>query len=484
MKKLSSRAIFISKISGVCAGLITVIVSVILIVQQHACLPKEAAFLGISLAGMREEEVQQVVDDQINKAFEDGELNVDFKGTVLKVKASEYDFNYVAKEVFDVAKKADYKKGETVNPDIHYNKEKLLQVVQEFAQKTKIDPVKYSYKRVKDNLEISAGSSGEKMSEQLVMDETVNLIKELSFNNISAKTEPILDDGIAINIDQIKQEIKCDPRDAKFSVTSSGKANYDKESDGVDFDIEEAKNIITDPGHGTYKVPLKITKPKVTVAQLKSEHDNADCPDIIGTYTSNFSSAEVNRTHNLRKAAEAINNTVLAPGEVFSAIGTIGPGNKAQGYKDAIVYTPQGQTQGTGGGICQVTSTLYIAAVRANMDIVERHNHTYPVIYAPPGQDAAFDSGGTDLKYKNTRSTSVRIKATVTNNTLTFTIMGKKNPSEDRDVEMTSYIESTIPRSTRGGKDGYVAVARIIVRKDGVVVKEETIRSRYKPMNN
>ncbi len=484
MKKLSSRAIFISKISGACAGLIAIIVSVILIVQYHQSrLPKEATFLGISLAGMREEDVQQLLDDQINKAFEDGELEVDFKGNILKLKASEYDFNYVAKEVFDSAKNANYKSGETVNPDVHYDRQKLLQTVQEFAQKTKVDPVKYSYKRVKDNLDVSAGSPGEKMDEQLVVDEAVNLMKELSFNNISAKSEQILNEDIAINIDKIKEEIKCDPQDAKYSVTSAGKSKYDKESDGVDFDIEEAKRIITQPEQGTYRIPLKITKPKVTVAQLKSEHDNADCPDVIGTYTSNFSSAEVNRTHNLRKAAEAINNTTLAPGEVFSAIATIGPGNKAQGYKDAIVYTPQGQTQGTGGGICQVTSTLYIAAVRANMDIVERHNHSYTIIYVPLGQDAAFDSGGTDFKFKNTRSTPVRIKATVTNNTLTFIIMGKKNPSEDYDVEMTSYIESTIPKSTSGGKDGCVAVAKKIVRKNGAVVKEETIRSRYRPMN-
>lgn len=483
MKKLSSKAIFISKISGVCAGLIAVTVSVVLIVQQHACLPKEASFLGVSLAGMREEEVQQVVDDQINKVLEDGELEVDFKGNILTVKASEYDFNYDAKEIFDIAKKADYKNGETVNPDIHYDRGKLFQAVQEFAQRTKIDPVKYSYKRVKDSLEVSSGSPGEKVNEQLVVDDIVSSIKELCFNNIVAKSEQILSDEVPINIDKINYEIKCDPQEARFSVTSAGKAKYDKEADGVDFDVEKAKNIIVDPNQGTYQIPLKITKPKVTVAQLKLEHDTPDCPDILGSYTSNFSSVEVNRTHNLRKAAQSINDVTLAPGEMFSAIETIGPGNKAQGYKDAIVYTPQGQTQGTGGGICQVTSTLYIAAVKANMYIVERHNHSYTIIYVPLGQDAAFDSRGTDFKFKNTRSTPVKIKATVTNNTLTFTIMGKKNPSEDCDVEMTSYIESTIPKATSGGKDGCVAVAKKVVRKNGAVIKEETIRSRYKPMN-
>ena len=483
MKRLSSKAVFISKISGACAVLIAITVSVVLIVQQQSRLPKEATFLGVSLACLKEAEVKQLVDDQINKVFEDGEIEVDFKGNILKLKASEFDFNYEGKEVFDVAKRTNYKNGEKVSPNIHYDKEKLLETVEEFSQKTKVHPMKYSYKRVKDNLEVSPGAPGEKINEQLVVDEVVNSVKELSFNKVSAQSEQILNDDIEINVDKIREEIKCDPQDAKFSLTSAGKTKYDKESDGIDFDVEEAKNIVTDPRQGTYRIPLKITKPKVTVAQLKSEHDNADCPDVIGTYTSNFSSAEVNRTHNLRKAAEAINNTTLAPGEVFSSIATIGPGNKSQGYKDAIVYTPQGQTQGTGGGICQVTSTLYIAAVRANMDIVERHNHSYTIIYVPLGQDAAFDSGGTDFKFKNPRSTPIRIKATVTNNTLTFTIMGKKNPSEDFDVEMTSYVESTIPKSTRGGKDGCVAVAKKVVRKNGAVVKEETIRSRYKPMN-
>ncbi len=483
MKKLSNRAILISKISGVCCLLVVTVASVLFIVNQHSCLPNEATFLGISLAGMREEDVQKVVDDQINKAFEYGEIEVDFKGNTLKLKASEYDFNYVGKEVFDTAKRTNYKNGETVNPNIHYDNEKLSQAVQEFALQTKTDPAKCSYKRVKDSLEVSSGMPGEQINEQELADEIVNSVKALSFNRISAEGKQILSDDIIINVDKIREEVKCDPKDAKYNIGNDGKAKYEKESDGIDFDVEEAKNIVTDPVQGTYKIPLKITKPKVTVAQLKMEHDNADCPDVIGTYTSNFSSAEVNRTHNLRKAAEAINNTVLAPGEVFSAISAIGPGNKAQGYKDAIVYTPQGQTQGTGGGICQVTSTLYIAAVKANMDIVERHNHTYTVIYAPIGQDAAFDSGGTDLKFKNTRSTPVKIKAVMTNNTLTFTLMGTKNPSEDFDVEMTSYVEATIPKSTRGGKDGCVAVAKKIIRKNGAVVKEETIRSRYRPMN-
>ena len=121
-----------------------------------------------------------------------------------------------------------------------------------------------------------------------------------------------------------------------------------------------------------------------------------------------------------------------------------------------------------------MTSTLYIAAVYANMDIVERHNHSYTVIYAPVGQDAAFDSGGVDLKFKNTRQTPVKIKATMTNNALTVTIMGKKNPAEDCDVQMTSYVESRI------GNNGCVAVANIVVRKNGAVIKERTVRSRYK----
>ena len=417
VKNLIKNKVFVAVFLGSVAALSAIIVVVFMIIQNNnQALPKEASFLGISLAGMKVEEVEKVVDEKINPLYENFNINLAFKDKSLNINAGECDFGYVGKEVFEAARQTDFKNGESANPDVHYDKSKLDEKISQFAQNSLVAPVKSSYKRVGDSLLVSAGCLGEKINEQLTESEVVSLAKEMSAQIINPQSEPVSGDDIEINLEKIKNEVSCAPKDAKFSISASGKAQYENEADGIDFDLEEAKRIITDPKSGTYKIPLKITKPQVTVALLKAQHSNADCPDVIGTYTSNFSAAEVNRTHNLRLACAAINDKTLAPGEVFSALETIGPGNRSQGYKDAIVFTPNGQTQGTGGGICQVTSTLYIAAVYANMDIVERHNHSYTVIYAPVGQDAAFDSGGVDLKFKNTRQTPVKIKASMTNN--------------------------------------------------------------------
>ena len=377
MKNLIKNKMFIAIIFSSVAALVAIVVAVIMIVVNHqSTLPKEASFLGVSLAGMRVEEVEKVVDEKINPLYENFDMNLAFKGKTFKINAGECEFHYVGREVFESAKKTDFKNGGSIDPVIHYDESKLNEKIGQFAKNALVEPTKCQYKRVGEVLSISAGCLGEKLDEQSASDKIVDLAKDMSVETVSPQSEAVSGDDVEIDIEKIKKEVACEPKDAKFTVSDSGKAKYENETDGVDFDLDEAKKIITDTKSGTYKIPLKITKPKVTVAQLKAQHENADCPDVIGTYTSNFSAAEVNRTHNLRLACAAINNKTLAPGEVFSALEAIGPGNRAQGYKDAIVFTPNGQTQGTGGGICQVTSTLYIAAVYANMDIVERHNHS------------------------------------------------------------------------------------------------------------
>ena len=119
------------------------------------------------------------------------------------------------------------------------------------------------------------------------------------------------------------------------------------------------------------------------------------------TCTTEYNPKEINRTHNLLMAVDIINGRVIAPGEVFSFNNETGPTTKETGYKQAKIFVRGKEKQGYGGGICQVSSTLYSAAKSAGFRIVERHAHCRRVYYVPEGRDAAVAYGSVDFKFEN-----------------------------------------------------------------------------------
>ena len=139
-----------------------------------------------------------------------------------------------------------------------------------------------------------------------------------------------------------------------------------------------------------------------------------------------------------------INDKVVLPGETFSYNKTLGERTPAAGYKNAKVYENGEVVDGIGGGICQISSTLYNSVLKANMDIVERRNHQFVTSYTPAGRDATVVYGLTDFKFKNTRKTAVRIKASCSNGIATVSIYGIKDENE-YDVSFNTKTISTIP---------------------------------------
>lgn len=157
--------------------------------------------------------------------------------------------------------------------------------------------------------------------------------------------------------------------------------------------------------------------------------------------TSSYYVNNANRTTNLKLASNAINGTIVAPGETFSFNKTVGQRTYAKGYKDAPVFTGPGSKNvenGVGGGICQVASTMFNTALYADVQIVERHQHSQRVSYVPLGRDAAISWGSQDFKFKNTTSYPIKILMTVSGGEITCefkTNPGAKVPSIKLDVE-------------------------------------------------
>lgn len=148
-------------------------------------------------------------------------------------------------------------------------------------------------------------------------------------------------------------------------------------------------------------------------------------PLPISEYTTYFNAQEINRSENIRIAAKAIDGKVLVPGEVFSFNETVGRRTIEAGYKEAMIIEGNVFTPGLGGGICQVSSTLYNVVDLAQLEILERHHHTLRINYVPPGKDAAVYYGVLDFRFKNTSKDSLILRTSVEGNALTMKFFKK-----------------------------------------------------------
>jgi len=133
----------------------------------------------------------------------------------------------------------------------------------------------------------------------------------------------------------------------------------------------------------------------------------------LGTHTTEFNADEKNRVTNITNASNSINGHVVQSGETFSYNQTVGPTIERRGYKKGIIYVDGEKKEGFGGGVCQVSTTLSVAAENAGMKITERHDHSRPVSYAEEGDEAATSYGGLDFKFVNEKPFPVVINSTV-----------------------------------------------------------------------
>ena len=148
--------------------------------------------------------------------------------------------------------------------------------------------------------------------------------------------------------------------------------------------------------------------------------------ELIAQYATNFDSSMVNRTKNVSLAAKALDGKLLAPGEQFSFNDCVGERTAEAGYKEALIIEGDAYTPGLGGGVCQVSSTLYNAVILANLEIIERHRHSLPVNYVPSGQDATVSYGILDFKFRNSTNADLLIRSLIDDNTLTVQIMERQ----------------------------------------------------------
>lgn len=277
----------------------------------------------------------------------------------------------------------------------------------------------------------------------------------------------------SIDIDATLETLNQEPINAEFVKTS--RTTYEIKTHQMGRRIDRASllkavNYMETRESKDYEeipLPVEFTEPEITDEKLKSSLFK----DTLATYSTSFSTNNennYNRSINIGLAAQSINGTLLLPGEEFSFNKVVGPRTSERGYKTAHIFIDGQIRDGTGGGVCQVSTTLYNAALRANLEVTERHNHMFTVSYVPLGQDAAVSYGYADLVFKNTTAHPLRINAEVSkSNTLSFRI-DSENDYPQLKVTLATKTIKTIPVEVKYIDDDSLPQGTVVVDENGM----------------
>ena len=390
--------------------------------------------------------------------------------------------------------------GTNIEVEATYHEESLAGIVDDISAKIPGIVVQASYYIENDELIINNGKSGiavkkdelkNAILENIKNRNAMEIIQDSSDQVIEIQVENV--EPEPIDLDKIYDEIHSEPKDAYYVAEPF---QLFREQDGVDFAIsmEEAKAIVAQANLEEYVIPLKLTPATKTIDDIGTEA----FPYLISSYSTKYDASNVNRSGNLKIAADKINGTVLMPGEEFSYNEVVGKRTIEEGYRNAKIYENGQVVDGLAGGICQISSTLYNAVLLANLEITERRNHSYTTSYVPAGRDATVVYGTQDFKFKNSRTYPIKIEASVANGIAEFKIHGIKEEIE-YEIKIIPVTTQTIPYATefvpdptlvpgqqvvtQAGHSGYKVTTYIEKRLAGAVISKEVLSNdTYNPM--
>lgn len=385
-------------------------------------------------------------------------------------------------------------KNYNISPSINYDEDLLNSLIDSINAQLPDRVVNSGYSIDGTNLIITSGKDGILISSSDLKDEILSFLNDISSKNETINI-PVNNVGAEpINLDAIYKDIFKLPVDASY--TTNPYVVYPS-SNGLDFAIsmEEAKAIISNQ-QDEYTIPLKITYPNVTTNQIGNEA----FPDLLSRFSTSFTSSGYNRSNNIILSSAKLNGLVLMPGEEFSYNQAVGQRTRAAGFREAGAYSNGKVVQEVGGGICQVSSTLYNAVLYANLEIVERTNHYFNPGYVKAGLDATVSWGGPDFRFRNNRNYPIRIVTDTSGKKLKVYIYGLKTDDDCTVVLDPRYI-SSVPYKTTYQNDASLATGetrvissgsngcktatyKYVYDKNGTLISSECIsRDTYSPHN-
>ena len=260
-------------------------------------------------------------------------------------------------------------------------------------------------------------------------------------------------------INTIKKDVNKDPVNANITKSGSG-FQVTSDSDGYKLKDEDLKNKITAAINGSIGEDTNVQADVETVKAAKTKDKLQSINTLISTFNTSYGPiSSPGRSTNIQLATKAINGLLLMPGESFSFNGVVGERTAAKGYQSAPVDIGYSTGMGLGGGICQVSTTLYNAVLQAGIKATERLHHTIPSAYVPLGFDATVDYGNLDYQFKNTLDFPIYIEGNSDNGTETFSIYSNNsltsktykvvnNVYQEMQPSVSYIDDSTLPAGT------------------------------------
>lgn len=382
---------------------------------------------------------------------------------------------------------------------VSYSKEKLENSVNEFYNKTYVEAQDPKLTIEPTRVSLRSGHRGRSIDKAAVMAQSEKAV-------ITGSHEPILLQWVEMlpakmDVEEYFKQINQEPKDAAAKVVNNT-LSYEPPVPGRSIDKTSLAALIAELEKTENKekvLPVTYTQAKLSIEDIQAQV----LKDTLMTKNTQFYTGtqnDANRGENIKLAVSKINGTLLAPGETFSFNKVVGPRTEAQGYKIAHVYSDGQIVDDVGGGICQVSTTLFNAVLFSDLGIVERLNHMFTVGYVPWGQDAAVAYDYLDFKFKNTTNWPIRIEGWVTpENQVYFSIKGTSEAA-GKSVEIVNRTIKTLDFATKyvddptmaegnsyvrqEGMTGYVVDTFKIVKQNGQTISEKKIyTSTYNPLS-
>ena len=427
--------------------------------------------LGVNLGGMTQETAEAVLTDAVTDAYEDQNITIQVGDDLVSVSLAgliELDCTQAAEAAMAV------NQGNVLTGGIRYLRALLFGCTVDASPFISFDNLDSVYDTIQDEADpdtavvqtsweltetqviLTKGTSGQTVDEEALQEEIFAVLESGDFTAVIACPMTITspDD---FDLQAVYDEIYTEP----VSACCDDDANVIEDVQGISFDLETAQVLYLSAQEGdTVSIDLILTDADVTAEELSELLFR----DVLGTASSTVSGTSA-RKNNVKLAAESVTGTILNPGESFSYNDTVGERTTERGYQAAAAYSSGDTVQEVGGGICQVSSTLYLSTLYANLQIDERRNHSYICSYMPYGMDATVSWGGPDFVFTNNTDYPIRLVLTYSGGVLTSTICGTNLTGEY--VEVTNEVTSTTSYETVYEDTTELAVGQTSVKTSG-----------------
>ena len=422
-------------------------------------IPEGVKIAGVDVGGMSKKEAAEAVNQKVSDTYASQSLVVTVMDQQLEITPAvsrvELDVDGAVQDAFRYGTDANPSKHVDLAPHLHVDADAIAQAIEAFSVHFPTDGTTGGYEiltqtadgKEQTSLVITVGTASYNFDADALYKV---IMAAYSDNRFEAAYNCTLNAAETVDLDAIYAQTCTEPKDATWDADAH---EVVPSVTGLQFDLEAAKAALAEAQPGdTLQIPYVEIEPMISTENL----EEALFRDVLGTYTAK-SGSSYNRDINLKLSCEAIDGTILYPGDVFSYNDALGERTPEKGYKPADSYEGSKTVQTYGGGICQASSSLYYCTLLADLEIVKRSNHGFVSSYMPYGMDATVAWGGPDFQFRNSTNYPIRIDAEANGGTVTVSLVGtdEKDYYVKMEYEILSVSYPEIKEKEVGPDEGH-----------------------------